>query len=107
MENLLTTTNETSIKLPAAIESLRAKGMTAQDIEEALEHRVTARTVYRWEKGQTGPQSQPVLECMRELVKRELGIALDCQVKTKGTRKRTHAAVTTAAVTTSGDALVP
>lgn len=42
------------------VQNLMANGMSAMDIAKALNHRVSARTVYRWAKG--GKVQQPADE---------------------------------------------
>ena len=42
--------------------------MTPQEISEALEGRVSARTIYRWENGESLPGNSSDLEALRQLV---------------------------------------
>lgn len=47
--------------------ALLAKGMTHASIAEALGGRVTARTIYRWAKGETSPQRRSDLIALEQL----------------------------------------
>lgn len=47
-------------------ELLRA-GMSAQDISDALDNRISKRTVYRWAKGESEPQQPSDVVALREL----------------------------------------
>lgn len=42
--------------------------MTPQDIAEAMEERVSPRTIYRWAKGESEPQNEADLKCLEQLV---------------------------------------
>ena len=41
--------------------------MTAEEIAEALDNRVSRRTIYRWAKGETDPQQQSTLKVLTGL----------------------------------------
>lgn len=43
-------------------------GMTPQDIAEALDNRVSGRTIYRWAKGESVPGNSHDYEALEELV---------------------------------------
>jgi IS30 family transposase len=49
------------------VNQLIAEGMTPQEISEAMEHRVSYRTIYRWAKKESGPQQKSDLEALREV----------------------------------------
>jgi hypothetical protein len=50
------------------VHTLLANGQTHGSIAEALGGRVTARTVYRWAKGEHAPQKQSDLVALERLV---------------------------------------
>lgn len=50
------------------IRYLVASGMTASDIEDALDGRAGVRSVYRWAKGERAPTSKGTLEAIDKLV---------------------------------------
>ena len=52
----------------AALSRLRARGMTPPQIAARLAT-VSARTVYRWDKGDTRPQSPVYVRRLEELVR--------------------------------------
>jgi hypothetical protein len=43
-------------------------GMNPQEISEALESRVSPRTIYRWAKGESVPGNSSDLEALQQLV---------------------------------------
>jgi transcriptional regulator with XRE-family HTH domain len=47
------------------IHILRGEGMTPSQIAERMD--VTLRTVYRWQKGDTGPRDVVMLDQLRDL----------------------------------------
>lgn len=47
--------------------ALMDHGMTATEISEALDKRVSHRTVYRWAKGETSPQQESDLRALADL----------------------------------------
>ena len=49
-------TTETDLTAKQMVLSLFQAGMTASEISEALAHRVSRRTIYRWAKGESTPQ---------------------------------------------------
>ena len=42
--------------------------MTPQEISEAMEKRVSGRTIYRWARGESAPQNDMDLKVLEELV---------------------------------------
>lgn len=50
------------------VERLLDEGLTHDQISEALEGRVSARTIYRWASGETVPQNTRTFEALRALV---------------------------------------
>ena len=42
--------------------------MTPQEISEAMDNRVSSRTIYRWSKNESGPQQQSDYEALLDLV---------------------------------------
>lgn len=50
------------------VQSLMDQGMTANDIAEKLDQRVSSRTVYRWAKGESAPQQTSDLDLLRSIV---------------------------------------
>lgn len=44
--------------------ALLSAGMTPTGISEALAHRVSARTIYRWARGESVPQSKHDLDAL-------------------------------------------
>jgi transposase len=51
------------------VQSLLSGGMTHTGIAEALGGRVSARTVYRWAKGENAPQRRADLVALEQLAK--------------------------------------
>lgn len=51
----------------AMIEGLMASGFTAESISEALDKRVSKRTIYRWLKGESQPQQARDLQELQKL----------------------------------------
>lgn len=49
------------------INELLNAGMSAQDISDALDNRISKRTVYRWAKGESEPQQPSDVVALREL----------------------------------------
>jgi transposase len=49
------------------VQALIERGMTANEIAEKLDHRVSSRTVYRWAKGKSSPQQMSDLELLRAI----------------------------------------
>ena len=49
------------------LQTLFARGHTPDSISAALGGRVSARTVYRWKKGEHQPQNKTDLEALRSL----------------------------------------
>ncbi len=47
---------------------LQTSGMSPQEIAEALDHRVSWRTIYRWAKGEHCPQQDSNLRALEALV---------------------------------------
>jgi hypothetical protein len=47
---------------------LMDKNWSARDIEQALEGRVSLRSIYRWVRGERAPKSRGTLEALRGLV---------------------------------------
>jgi transcriptional regulator with XRE-family HTH domain len=41
-------------------------GMTADSISDALEQRVSRRTIYRWAKGESAPQQKSDLDALQQ-----------------------------------------
>jgi hypothetical protein len=50
--------------------SLQALGKTPVEISKGLENRISARTLYRWAKGEHAPQRKSDLEALEELAKK-------------------------------------
>ena len=48
--------------------------MTPQSISKAMDDRVSARTIYRWSKGESGPQQQSDYDALLDLVGRFDGV---------------------------------
>lgn len=59
------------------VNQLLGQGMTPQEISEAMEHRVSYRTIYRWGKKESGPQQKSDLEVLRSVVGRTPIVARD------------------------------
>lgn len=54
------------------IQDLIAKiDMTPQEISEALDGRVSSRTIYRWKQGESFPQQKSDIEALQELAGRK------------------------------------
>lgn len=49
------------------VAELLERGLTPQEIAEKIENRVSARTIYRWGKGQSEPGNTSDLEALRTL----------------------------------------
>lgn len=49
------------------VSELTASGLTPQEIAEKIDHRVSARTIYRWGKGESEPGNTSDLEALRTL----------------------------------------
>lgn len=49
------------------VAELLERGLTPQEIAEKIENRVSARTIYRWGKGQSEPGNTSDLEALRHL----------------------------------------
>ena len=49
------------------VQALMDKGLSAYDIAEKLDQRVSSRTVYRWAKGESTPQQSSDLERLRSI----------------------------------------
>lgn len=47
------------------VRQLMDRGLSATDIAEKLDQRVSSRTVYRWAKGESTPQQSSDLERLR------------------------------------------
>lgn len=64
----------TDIKAEAKdlVNTLLTKGLSHQAIAEAMGNRVSSRTIYRWAKGESGPQQTSDLAVLREMVERAL-----------------------------------
>jgi transposase len=54
------------------VQRLMATGMNASEIADAMEKRVSKRTVYRWAKGESTPQQASDLQVLQELVRTKL-----------------------------------
>lgn len=63
-------TEDRSVEAKGLIDQLKNRGMTPKDISEALDGRITRRTIYRWIKGDTVPQRSADVEALRSLVDR-------------------------------------
>lgn len=50
------------------VNTLLERGMTPQDIAEAMNHRVSGRTIYRWAKGESGPQQTSGVVLLQKIV---------------------------------------
>ena len=59
----------------ALLDQLKQAGMTPAEIAEALEGRVSRRTIYRWTKGDTIPQRGADVDALRELASKRLTVA--------------------------------
>lgn len=56
----------------ALIQGLIAQiDMTPQEISEALDGRVSSRTIYRWKQGESFPQQKSDIEALQELAGRK------------------------------------
>lgn len=49
------------------VQRLIDAGQTPTSIAELLDHRVSARTVYRWSRGETVPQNTRTLEALQSI----------------------------------------
>lgn len=49
--------------------------MTQQEISEALDGRVSTRTIYRWGKGESAPGNHSDAEALRDLVRRRCPVS--------------------------------
>jgi|LakMenEpi03Aug12_release.lakeMendotaPanAssembly.Ray.scaffolds.fasta_scaffold1471693_2 hypothetical protein len=54
------------------VQRLMATGMNAEEISDAMQKRVSKRTVYRWAKGDSAPQQASDLQFLQELVRQKL-----------------------------------
>ena len=52
----------------ALVQRLQAAGQTPDNISEALESRVSPRTIYRWSRGETAPQNLSNVLALERLV---------------------------------------
>lgn len=52
------------------VKQLVDAGMGPQEIAEALDNRVSSRTIYRWWKGESEPQQSSDLDALSALTKR-------------------------------------
>lgn len=59
-----------------AVKTLRERGLPMDAIVALMDHRVTARTLYRWEAGATQPQSPSALASIRTLALKSGSVAL-------------------------------
>lgn len=59
-----------------AVKQLRERGLSVDAIVALMDHRVTARTLYRWEAGETQPQSPSALATIRTLALKSASAAL-------------------------------
>lgn len=50
------------------VNELIDSGMTPQTIAEAMDNRVSGRTIYRWAKGESGPQQSSGIKLLQDLV---------------------------------------
>ena len=50
------------------VQQLISGGMTPQDIADAMDNRVSGRTIYRWAKGESGPQQSSGIKLLQALV---------------------------------------
>ncbi len=66
-ESPLPTTEDTAQEARRLVVLLMDKGLSANDIAEKLDQRVSSRTVYRWAKGESSPQQSSDLERLRDL----------------------------------------
>ncbi len=55
------------------VNALRASGLSPEDISEALDRRVSPRTIYRWAAGKARPGSKEDLAVLERLVADKLG----------------------------------
>ena len=54
---------------------LKEAEMSPTEIAEALDHRVSSRTIYRWANGETYPQNWSDFEALQKLMTNKFGQA--------------------------------
>lgn len=65
-ETTMTATAATSAKT-MVIHLMEIVGMSASEISEAMAHRVSRRTIYRWAKGESIPQQNSDLAALAQI----------------------------------------
>lgn len=68
-----TTTEETANAKDLVLQLIEQAKLTPQEISEALEDRVSARTIYRWYKGESVPGNSSDLKALQDLVRLKVG----------------------------------
>lgn len=57
------------------VEGLIAAGLNAEAISEALDKRVSRRTIYRWLKGESQPQQARDLQELQKLYEEKVNVS--------------------------------
>jgi hypothetical protein len=60
------TTSE-NLDIKGIINGLMSSGLSAPDIAEGLDRRVSTRTIYRWAKGESEPQQMSDVDALKKL----------------------------------------
>jgi len=67
MEQPQTQAEDATQEARRLVQTLMEQGLSANDIAEKLDQRVSSRTVYRWAKGESTPQQSSDLERLRSI----------------------------------------
>jgi hypothetical protein len=64
-------------KAKRLVDALKSRGYSASMISEALDNRVSPRTIYRWASGDSSPQQASNINAMKALVDRVVAEAAE------------------------------
>jgi hypothetical protein len=56
-----------NLDIKSIITGLMSSGLSAPDIADGLDHRVSVRTIYRWAKGESEPQQTSDVDALKKL----------------------------------------
>lgn len=60
-------TTPLNLDIKSIINGLMASGLSAPEIADGLDHRVSVRTIYRWAKGESEPQQTSDVDALKKL----------------------------------------
>jgi hypothetical protein len=60
-------TTPQNLDIKSIINGLMTCGLSAPDIADGLDHRVSVRTIYRWAKGESEPQQTSDVDALKKL----------------------------------------